>query len=155
MGRKTGGSTMVIELYYTNDNPFHLEIEMRLSQKKLAATLKHHGYKLTPQRRAIISAIASSPNHPAVGLATVYRTLEILAKLELICELHAGGGRSYTTTTPGHHHHLICAQCGEVIDFSGYHLAELEKRLSHQTGFEIEGHLLEFTGRCQHCRQNA
>jgi Fur family ferric uptake transcriptional regulator len=142
---------------------------MKRSERNITADLKRHGYKLTPQRRAVISAIASSPDHltptalhrkvrqdhPGIGLVTVYRTLEILAGLGLICELHAGGScRSYTAATPGHHHHLICAQCGEVVDFSGYHLTELEKRLSRETGFEIEGHLLEFIGRCRSCRQH-
>jgi len=143
---------------------------MKLSEKKITATLKRNGYKLTPQRRAVIGAIASSPDHltpaalyqkvrpeyPTIGLVTIYRTLEILTSLELICELHAGGScRSYTTATAGHHHHLICADCGEVIDFSGHYLSELEEKLGRETGFEIEGHLLEFTGRCRSCQQNA
>jgi Fur family ferric uptake transcriptional regulator len=143
---------------------------MKLSEKKITANLKRHGYKLTPQRRAVVSAIASSPDHltpaalhqkvrqgyPTIGLVTIYRNLEILARLGLICELHAGGScRSYTAAAPGHHHHLICAQCGEVIDFSGYDISPLEKRLSRETGFEIDGHLLEFIGRCRSCRQNA
>lgn len=143
---------------------------MRLSEKKLTTTLKRNGYKLTPQRRAVIAAIASSPDHltpaalyqkvrqdhPTIGLVTIYRTLEILTKLELICELHAGGScRSYTIAALGHHHHLICAECGEVIDFSGQYFTELKERLSRETGFEIDGHLLEFIGRCQNCQQNA
>ena len=142
---------------------------MKLSEKKITATLKRNGYKLTPQRRAVVAAIASSPDHltpaalhgkvrqdhPTIGLTTVYRTLEILARLELICELHAGESRSYTTAAAGHHHHLICANCGEVIDFSGHYLTELEEKLGRETGFEIEGHLLEFIGRCRSCRQNA
>jgi len=143
---------------------------MRLTEKRIAAALKQHGYKLTPQRRVVIGAITASSDHltpadiyrkvykehPNIGLATIYRTLEILARLELICELHAGGsGRSYTIGAPEHHHHLICSGCGAVVDFSGYHLSQLEARLSRETGFEIEGHLLEFTGRCRNCRQNA
>jgi len=143
---------------------------MRLTEKGIAAALRHHGYKLTPQRRAVIGAIAASSDHltpadiyrkvyrehPAIGLTTIYRTLEILASLELICELHAGGrGRSYTIGTPEHHHHIICTGCGAVVDFSGHHLSQLEARLSRETGFEINGHLLEFTGRCRNCRQNA
>ncbi len=142
---------------------------MRLTERKIATTLRRHGYKLTPQRRSVIRTIASSQDHltpaaiyhkvhqdhPSIGLVTIYRTLDILARLELICELHAGGScRSYTTGTPEHHHHLICSDCGEVIDFTGYHLNELEKRLSRETGFEIEGHLLEFIGRCQNCQKN-
>lgn len=143
---------------------------MRLTEKRIAAALRQHGYKLTPQRRVVIGAIAASPDHltpadlhqkvhqdhPTIGLTTIYRTLEILARLELICELHAGGScRSYTTGAPEHHHHIICSVCGEVVDFSGYDISPLEKRLSRETGFEIEGHLLEFIGRCQNCQQNA
>jgi len=143
---------------------------MRLTEKRIAVALRHHGYKLTPQRRVVIGTIAASSDyltpadiyrevhqkHPAIGLTTVYRTLEILARLELICELYTGGnGRSYTTGTPEHHHHLICTGCGAVVDFPGYHLSQLEARLSRETGFEIEGHLLEFTGRCRNCQQNA
>ena len=141
---------------------------MRLTERKIAATLRQHGYKLTPQRIAVIRTIASTQDHltpaaiyekvhqdhPGIGLVTIYRTLDILAKLELICELHAGGScHSYTIGASGHHHHLICSNCGGVTDFTGYDLAELEQRLSRETGFEIEEHLLEFVGRCQNCQK--
>jgi Fur family ferric uptake transcriptional regulator len=142
---------------------------MRLTERSIATALRRHSYKLTPQRRAVIGAIASSPDHltpaaiyekvhqerPDTGLVTIYRTLEILARLGLICELHAGGSsRSYTIGAPEHHHHLICSSCGEVVDFSGYDLSPLEERLSRETGFEIEDHLLEFTGLCQNCQND-
>jgi len=141
---------------------------MKLTERKIAAALRQHGYKLTPQRRAVIQTIASTQDHltpaaiygkvhqdhPGIGLVTIYRTLDILAKLELICELHAGGScHSYTIGASGHHHHLICSNCGGVIDFTGYDLAELEQKLSRETGFEIEDHLLEFVGLCQNCQK--
>lgn len=141
---------------------------MRLTERSIATTLRAHGYKLTPQRRSVIQTIASSQDHltpsaiyqkvrqdhPGIGLVTVYRTLDVLARLELICELHAvGSHRSYTISTPEHHHHLICSNCGEVINFAGFHLTELEQRLTQETGFEIEGHLLEFIGRCRACQR--
>jgi Fur family ferric uptake transcriptional regulator len=141
---------------------------MKLTERRILATLRRHGFKLTPQRRAVIRIIASTPDHPTpaalyerarqaypnVGLVTIYRTLDLLSRLELICELHAGGScRSYTISTPEHHHHLICSDCGEVIDFTGYDLTELEQRLRRETGFEIEGHLLEFIGRCRACQR--
>jgi len=143
---------------------------MKLAERRILATLREHGYKLTPQRRAVIRAIASTPDHPtpaalyervrqehpAIGLVTIYRTLDLLSRLELICELHAGGScHSYTTGIPEHHHHLICSHCGEVTDFTGYDLTELEQRLRRETGFEIEGHLLEFIGACRKCQKNA
>ncbi|MDH5696693.1 MAG: transcriptional repressor [Dehalococcoidia bacterium] len=141
---------------------------MRLTERKIVATLRQHGYRLTPQRRVVIETIASTQDHltpaaiyekvhrdhPGIGLVTIYRTLDILAKLELICELHAGGScRSYTVSALEHHHHLICSNCGEVFDFTGYDLTELEQRLSQETGFEIESHLLEFIGLCQNCQK--
>ena len=141
---------------------------MRLTEREVVAVLRRHGYKLTPQRRAVIHVIASSQDHltpatiyrkvhqdhPNIGLVTIYRTLEILAELELICELHAGGiCRSYTISTLQHHHHLICSNCGVVIDFTGHDLSELEQRLSIETGFEIEDHLLEFFGLCRACQK--
>ena len=142
---------------------------MRLTEKRIATALRQHGYKLTPQRRRVIGAIATTQDHltpaaiyekvrldhPSIGLVTIYRTLDILVKLELICELHAGGScHSYTISTPEHHHHLICSDCGEVIDFTGYDLTQLEQKLFRETGFEIEGHLLEFIGLCQNCQKN-
>ncbi len=141
---------------------------MRLTERKVVAALRQQGYKLTPQRRAVIHAIASTQDHltpasiyekmrqvyPDIGLVTIYRTLEILAELGLICELHAGGNcRSYTISAPQHHHHLICSNCGIVIDFTGHYLEGLEQSLSRESGFRIDGHLLEFVGLCQACQK--
>ena len=151
-----------------NDNSFHLQLEMRFTERKVVAILKQHSYKLTPQRQVVIQAIASNQNnltpsaiyekvhkeHPNIGLVTIYRTLEILAKLGLICELHAGGScHSYTISAPGHHHHLICANCGRVVDFTGCELEEMKQNLSKETGFRIDNHLLEFIGLCQACQK--
>lgn len=141
---------------------------MRLTERKIAATLRRHGYKLTPQRKAVIKTIVRSQDHltpaeiyrklhkehPDIGLVTIYRTLEILTEMELICELHAGGNcHSYTVSTPSHHHHLICSSCGKVVDFTGYNLDGLERRLTSESGFRIDDHLLEFIGLCQTCQR--
>jgi len=157
-----------VVLLSLNDNIFHLELEMKLTERKVVATLRQHGYKLTPQRRVVIQAIASNQEHltptaiyetvhqdqPNIGLVTIYRTLEILAKLKLICELHAGDScRSYTISAPGHHHHLICSNCGKVIDFPSCELEEAQQSLSKETGFRIDDHLLEFIGLCQACQK--
>ena len=105
------------------ENCFHLDIQMRFTERKIATVLRQRGYKLTPQRRAVLSVIALSHEHltPAaiyervrqehsdIGLVTIYRTLDILTRLRLICEVHAGGNcRSYLMRRPlEHHHHLI------------------------------------------------
>ena len=140
---------------------------MKLTGKKIGTILRQSGYKLTPQRRAVLNVIALSDEHltpvalyeavrqncPDIGLVTVYRTLEILTELGFICEVRTGGRqRSFVMRRPiEHHHHLICSACGRVVDFAICDLAELEKKLSRETGFEIDSHLLELQGRCPKC----
>ena len=142
---------------------------MRHSAKKIESILRQRGFKITPQRRAILNAISLShehltpaaihekvrQKHPSLGLVTIYRTLEILTKLGLICEVHSGDRcPSYLIRRPAeHHHHLICSDCGTVIDFTDCNLGELEQRLAKESGFKINSHLLEFLGQCRKCRQ--
>ena len=142
---------------------------MRLTASKINSILRQRGYRLTPQRRAVVKTIASTHNHltpaaihqrvkreyPGIGLVTIYRCLETLAELGLICEVHAGGScRSYLMRKPlEHHHHLICSECGRVVDFVDCDLSELGQRLSQETGFKMEGHLLEFVGCCPDCQK--
>jgi Fur family ferric uptake transcriptional regulator len=144
---------------------------MVFDERRVARIMRRRGFKLTPQRRAILHVIKSSPDHltpaaiheavnreaPGIGLVTIYRTLNILAELGLICEIHtAGQGRSYLLRRPKeHHHHLVCSGCGKVVDFTGCDLGRMEARLARDTGFTIEAHLLEFLGLCPRCQRQA
>ena len=141
---------------------------MEVNGKRIAFILRQQGCKITPQRRAILEVIARSQGHltpaalyqqvlkryPGVGLVTVYRTLDLLAHLGLICQVHAGGScRSYLLRRPEeHHHHLICSGCGKVVPLADCDLAPMTAKISRQTGFEIEGHLVELVGRCRDCQ---
>ncbi len=138
-----------------------------MNKDSIAEILRKNAYKLTPQRRAVLEVINSGRDHltplaiyqrvrkkyPAIGLVTVYRTLEILADLNLVCRIYTGENcRSYLMRRPGgHHHHMVCLSCGTVIDFTKCNLRKLEQRLAQETGFEIKGHLLEFNGYCRDC----
>lgn len=142
---------------------------MVFTEKRITSILRQRGYKLTPQRRAVLDVIAHSQGHltpaalydrvhqqyPGIGLVTIYRTLRLLAQLGLICEVHAGGNcQSYLLRRPSeHHHHLICSGCGKVVDFADCDLAQVTGRISRKTGFEVDSHLVEFVGHCQDCRQ--
>ena len=139
-----------------------------INKNTIEVVLRREGFKITRQRRAVLTAINENHDHltpadiyekaltqhPGIGLVTVYRTLEILGKLGLICEVYTGGNtRSYLMRRPSyHHHHLVCSGCGTVVDFADCDLSELADRLSQETGFAIESHLLEFTGRCMDCQ---
>jgi len=141
---------------------------MKLTERKVLAVLRRQGYKLTRQRRVVIGVITSSPDHltpmaiyhkvrkehPDIGLVTIYRTLETLDRLGLICELHAGNScRSYTVTASEHHHHLICSNCHQVVAFARCGLEEMQQNLANETGFKIDDHLLEFAGLCPACQK--
>ncbi len=144
---------------------------MEVKDKHIVSMMRHQGHKITPQRRAILNVIARSDGHltpaalyqrvkqryPRIGLVTVYRTLDLLAGLGLICRVHTDGGcRNYLLRRPEeHHHHLICSGCAKVVDLADCNMAAEAARISGKTGFEIERHLVEFIGRCSHCRQMA
>ena len=141
---------------------------MKLTANRIAGILRREGYRLTPQRHAVLKALAASSDFltpeairgkacihsPAIGLITVYRTLGLLSDLNLVCRLHAPDGcRGYMMRRPTeHHHHVVCSSCSKVVDFKGCGLSDLEQKLLDETGFDINGHLLEFYGLCPECR---
>lgn len=131
------------------------------------AVLKKNGYKMTRQRRAVIRVVTSGSDyltpgsiyekvredHPDVGLVTVYRTLEVLNRLGLICKLHTGNSScGYTIGASEHHHHLICNKCHQVVAVAHCGIEEIQQGLVEETGFRIDDHLLEFTGLCPACQ---
>jgi Fur family ferric uptake transcriptional regulator len=140
-----------------------------LDETELAEQLSAHSYKLTRQRRAVLAVVASSEEHlspaevyekaksicPEIGLTTVYRTLDILAKLGVIKRVHLDKScHSYAPASQGHRHYLVCTDCGSVVEFDGGDLSALLDAVSAQTGFEIEGHWLQLFGRCPVCQED-
>ncbi len=130
--------------------------------------LRSAGYKITRQRRAVLQVLAERNAHwrpweiyqrarqrcPALGLTTVYRTLDILCELGLVQRVHLEQGcHSFAPVSQGHSHHLICRKCGEVTEFEGCDLSPLLERVSRSTGFVIEEHWLELFGTCPACQE--
>jgi Fur family transcriptional regulator, ferric uptake regulator len=90
-----------------------------------------------------------------VGLATVYRTLELLADMKLVGRLEVGQGIArYEPLTPGgdHHHHLVCDHCGRVIPFDDAELERTIDRLTRKVRFEVAEHDVVLHGACRACR---
>lgn len=133
---------------------------------KIVSKLSEKGYRLTPQRLMILSAIENSDDHisaeeiyaqvtakyPHVNISTVYRTLELLKKLGLVTETDLGGGRvRYHPAEKGHHHHLVCIECGTVIDLDESLLSSLKSMLLHEYKFSADLKHLAIFGRCANC----
>lgn len=126
------------------------------------------GYRLTPQRLMILSAMESSHDHisaeeiyaqvaaryPNVNISTVYRTLELLKKLGLVYEINLGEGRiRYHAEGSGHHHHLVCQNCGVVIDIDESTLSSLRDILLRDYSFQAELRHVGIFGFCENCRR--
>ncbi|MCB8924743.1 MAG: transcriptional repressor [Ardenticatenaceae bacterium] len=143
--------------------------DAKLDEKvnEIQAALKEKGYRLTSSRQKIVRALLGCGGHvtadglleevhgidTTVGRMTVYRTLELLSELGLIRPVYQGTGAAhYILLDGGHHHHLICSGCDAVIEFEECGLQEVGKLLAERFDFAIEGHLVEFYGRCQNCQ---
>ena len=92
--------------------------------------------------------------HAKVSLSTVYRTLDHLqSKGEVTARVDAEGEATFMICEPGHHHHhAICRSCGRVEDVDCTAIGAFSGELLKSSGFELEGHAMEFFGRCRACR---
>lgn len=149
---------------------------MRVDREHFKSLLKEKGLKVTPQRLVVLEAIASCPEQhltaeeifnlvkadfPEIGLATVYRTIQLLNELHLIDRINFDDGfvryEMGTASDAGqkhHHHHLICVKCGKVISFQDDLLEELEERITDTTGFSVVDHEVKLYGYCKECGGN-
>ena len=132
----------------------------------IVSKLSELGYRLTPQRMMILSAIENSDDHisaeeiyaqvvakyPNVNISTVYRTLELLKRLGLVTETDLGGGRlRYHPVGKGHHHHLVCQECGAIIALDESLLSSLKSALLREYKFSADLRHLAIFGRCVNC----
>lgn len=144
-------------------------MEKRLNQIK--QHLSSHSYKLTPQREATVRVLLENEEahlsaedvyllvkkiSSVIGLATVYRTLELLSELGIIHKLNFGDGVTrYEFRKEGakhHHHHLICLTCGSVDEITEDLLGPIEDRVEKEYDFHIMDHRLTFHGICKECK---
>jgi Fur family ferric uptake transcriptional regulator len=134
----------------------------------LVEKLKQAGYKLTPARLAVIEVLESGPEHfshdqilregrkfyPRLSRATVYRTMELLVKLNLVRSIYLNEPTQRFISAREGHHHLICTQCDVVFEFDHCTVDQISRDLMETFNFQIRNHFLEFQGLCAACRNN-
>jgi Fur family ferric uptake transcriptional regulator len=138
---------------------------------------KGHSSRFTAPRQAILEFLSQSSKHmsakeiyaslhrsyPGMGLSTVYRTLDLLARMGIVTKLSLGDGQSRyefrSKKKEEHHHHLVCTNCGKIINYSEFLDEELrlvkktEDKLAKKYNFVIQDHNIEFLGICEKCRK--
>ena len=149
-------------------------MQPKFSIADLKQRLREHHCKMTPQRREVLEVFLSNEGEHLnaekiykelkehkesdIGLATIYRTLELMCDIDILrrLELFDDGCAFYelnmSEPNAHQHHHLICKKCHKVIEFSDALLESLESSISKQCGFKIVDHQLKFFGYCQECQ---
>ena len=144
----------------------------------LKSRLKATQRKMTPQRQIVLQVIIDHPSEhltaekiydylrgteSEIGLATVYRSLEILVSLGILQKIEFGkeydkrnkASYSYELNpldpNEHFHHHLICTECKDIIEFEVDMLDDLEAKIGKETGFNVTNHQVKFFGRCKEC----
>jgi Fe2+ or Zn2+ uptake regulation protein len=130
--------------------------------------LRAKGYRLTPQRLAILKILRDSGEHftpleifqlaqqslPGLTEATVYRTLSFFTEQGLVLAAHIGSGQLVYEIAENDHHHLICRICGETLEIDHDLLQSLYEEFEARTGYHIDSIHQTFFGLCPGCRKD-
>ena len=123
----------------------------------LVEALKKEGLRFTEQRKSIWDEITSSDDHREaediylslrkkninVSRATVYRTIDVLVKNNLVRKLDIGDAPSkYENKIDSHHHdHMICLETGDIIEFYNEELENLQDEIAKKHGYKVVRHV--------------
>ncbi|MBP2637430.1 MAG: perR [Firmicutes bacterium] len=132
----------------------------------VTSLLRDKGFKVTPQRLAIYSALAATKAHPSaemiynelqplyptMSLATVYKTIEILKTLELVQVLNVGEDSFRYDADTSNHPHIRCMGCGRVDDLYGVDSSEFIDQVAAMTKYSLQGQQFYFYGMCPQCQ---
>ena len=122
--------------------------------------------RLTTQRQILVEELRKVTTHPTadelydmvrqrlprIGLATVYRNLELLSECGIIKKLKAGGKQIRFDGNTNPHYHIRCRTCGRVDDMLIPRLEDLDAQAADCCSYTILGHHIEFSGICPDCK---
>ena len=147
-----------------------------MNEEKVKDLLREKGLKVTSQRLMVLNILSTHGDEhltveeiydlakeesPEIGLATIYRTVQVLLELHVIEKVTFDDGFARyelngEETGSGHrHHHAICTQCGKVYSLDTDLLDTLEKQVFKSLGFEVTDHEVKLYGLCSACRRKA
>jgi len=123
----------------------------------LKEVLQKEGLRFTRQRLAVWTEIGISRKHRdaddifislrskgvKVSRATVYRTIDVLVKNNLVRKLDVGDGKNRfeSKIDEEHHDHMICLETGNIIEFYNSRLEQLQEKIALDNGYELVRHV--------------
>lgn len=130
-------------------------------------SLREQGYRLTPQRLLVLSIVAECIGHigveqvfglskkiyPYMDIATVYRTLHLFKKLNVVTEVAIGDRLHYELTDPkGKHNHMVCHVCSGAFNLSPHYLEQFRSTLLREFNFSPNLEHFTISGVCSNCQ---
>jgi Fur family ferric uptake transcriptional regulator len=138
-------------------------------REMLNAYMAKKGLRSTKQRDHIVEAFFAHPDHvsieellarvrerdPAIGYATVYRTLKLLTESGVANERRFGDGltRYELADDETHHDHLICLECQKIVEFEEPEVERIQEEIANKHGFVVRWHKHELYGVCPDCQK--
>lgn len=146
----------------------NIEYDVLLEQFK--KILKESGLKYTRQREVVLKILYHSDIHYTpealylevkkrepdlnIGIATVYRTLNLLEESEMVTSISFGtAGKKFELANKPHHDHLICKNCGKIVEFENSIVERQQALIAKEHKFKLTGHLMQLYGICDACNQ--
>jgi Fur family ferric uptake transcriptional regulator len=132
------------------------------------AVLNRAGYRSGGARQAVIELLGRQDccltaqeifdrlraEGRAVGIASVYRVVDLLTEKGLLQRLDVGHGTARfepAHASGEHHHHLVCGECGRVEAFEDDELERALRKVEARTGYSVAGHDVVLRGACAEC----
>jgi Fur family ferric uptake transcriptional regulator len=136
---------------------------------KFKDILKQNSLKFTKQREVVLKTMYNNDEHFSpeslymlikktypklnVGIATVYRTLNLLEDSNIVTSLSFGSsGKKFELGNKPHHDHMICKMCDEIIEFEDNAIEKRQEEIAKKYGFKLTSHLMQLYGICKKCQ---
>jgi len=133
--------------------------------EELVTSLREEGFRITPQRIAIVDYLLKTEEHPSaehihktiqkkypmVSLSTIYKTLDLLKERKLVNEIEVGGEARFDAHTD-EHINLVCINCGKIEDVGEELLKEIQNRAAKKSKYFIVKSSFELSGYCNSCK---
>jgi Fur family ferric uptake transcriptional regulator len=138
-----------------------------LSPDQALDALRTRGFRMTPQRQAIVGEIMRSEGHispqaiarrvkqrmPGVNASTIYRTLDLLEELGMVSHAHLESGPEYHRAGEAEHIHLVCSNCARDDELSMGEAERFRKLIQRHNGFDPDLAHFVISGLCAECRR--
>lgn len=133
--------------------------------EELVNSLREEGFRITPQRIAIVEYLLKTDDHPSaehihkivqkkypmVSLSTVYKTLDLLREKKLVNEIKVEGEARFDAHTD-EHINLVCMNCGKIEDIDENSLKEIQTKVARKSKYMILKSNFELFGYCNNCK---